>query len=107
MVGLKVTTREGRELTLEVAAGAALMYALRDADIGIAGTCGGAASCGTCHVEIDPAWVARLTPPCEEEADMLEALSEVTQIGPCSRLSCQIVADTALDGLVLTIAAED
>ena len=106
-IGITVTTRDGRELRLDVASAPSLMPPLRDADAGIAGTCGGAASCGTCHVIVDAGWIDRLPPPGEDEADMLDALADVIAIGPGSRLSCQIQPTAALDGLLLTIGPED
>lgn len=101
-----VTTREGRQIALKIDEGCGLMTTLRDADVGIAGTCGGAASCGTCHVTIDAAWAYLLPAPGEDEADMLEALAEASPLPPHSRLSCQIVASAALNGLRLTIPEE-
>ena len=106
-IGIMVTTRDGRELRLDVADAPSLMTPLRDAGTGIAGTCGGAASCGTCHIVVAAEWVDRLPPPNEEEADMLEALADVMAIDRRSRLSCQIRPTAALDGLSLTIAPED
>ena len=80
------------------------MDTLRDADTGIEGTCGGAMSCGTCHVYVDPSWADRLPPKGEDEAAMLEAISDFVELRPSSRLSCQIAIDDSLDGLRLEIA---
>jgi 2Fe-2S ferredoxin len=69
--------------------------------VGILGDCGGFANCGTCHVYVDPAWLAHLAPVSDIEAGMLqgaacEALSN-------SRLSCQLPMTEALDGIVLRL----
>ena len=70
---------------------------------GIDADCGGVAACGTCHVYVDPAWVARTGPAAPGiERDML-ALTDNAQDN--SRLSCQIRLTEALDGLVLHLPA--
>ena len=104
MVDVVVTGRDGSAQRLQATSGCALMDSLRDADTGIEGTCGGAMSCGTCHVYMDPAWADRLPPKGEDEAAMLEAISDFVELRPTSRLSCQIPMDEALDGLQLEIA---
>jgi 2Fe-2S ferredoxin len=45
-----------------------------------------------------------LTPPDEEELDLLDAMSTSA---PTSRLGCQVRLTTALDGLRATIAEPD
>lgn len=98
-----VTDREGRTHKLEAVEGWRVMELLRDYKMGIEGTCGGAATCATCHVVIDEAWVAKLHPPRDEELDMLD---QIPRIFTHSRLSCQIVWDESLDGLKLTIPVD-
>jgi 2Fe-2S ferredoxin len=66
---------------------------------GIIGECGGALACATCHCYVDAAWIERVGPPSETEMQMLE--SAASQTKPGSRLSCQIAASDALDGLVV------
>ena len=74
------------------------MRAATDAGVaGIAGDCGGTCSCANCHVSVEPAWLARLPPPGLEEAAMLEMTAAPRE--PGSRLACQMVLDTGLDGL--------
>ncbi|MET0365656.1 MAG: 2Fe-2S iron-sulfur cluster-binding protein [Sphingobium sp.] len=69
---------------------------------GIMGDCGGACSCATCHVFVDPAWLDRVGPPDEIELDMIDMVSDVAQDN--SRLCCQIRMREDLDGLKLTVA---
>ncbi|MCY1462073.1 hypothetical protein D9M71_798070 [compost metagenome] len=69
---------------------------------GIDGECGGACSCATCHVYVDPAWQERLPPRSGDETFMLEGASAV---GESSRLSCQLKMREEWDGLVLRIPA--
>jgi ferredoxin len=95
-----VTDREGRTHELEAVEGWRVMELLRDYKVGIEGTCGGAATCATCHVVIDKEWADRLPPPREEELAMLD---QIPHIFDNSRLSCQIIWDEHLDGLKMTI----
>ena len=89
MSRVAVVTREGASVDLDCPAGTRLMRVLRDADLDIAGTCGGMASCGSCHVYVLEGGAA-LPAPGEDEADMLAALADVVEVRPESRLSCQI-----------------
>ena len=96
-----VTDQKGQDHVLEAFTGWSLMEVLRDYQMGVKGECGGGLSCATCHVYIDPSWWDRLPPPTCAEQDMLDkALSALPQ----SRLSCQIVLTTALEGLHVTVA---
>jgi len=104
MVTLHVRTADGREMTLEAAPGRPVMEALRDADTGVEGVCGGACSCGTCHVYVADGWRDRTGVPGEDEAEMLAAIAEVGEVREGSRLACQIEITEALDGLTLDVA---
>lgn len=93
----------GAARTVEIPAGHSLMEGAVNNDVaGILADCGGACSCATCHVLIDPDWVDALPPREAMEEDMLEFAVEP---GPTSRLSCQITITDALDGLIVTLPA--
>jgi ferredoxin, 2Fe-2S len=68
---------------------------------GVAGECGGCLSCATCHVYVDEAWLAACPPMDEVENAMLDIVIAPRQAG--SRLSCQLIASSALDGIVLHV----
>ncbi|MDI1328513.1 MAG: 2Fe-2S iron-sulfur cluster-binding protein [Brevundimonas sp.] len=104
MAQIFVTQQNGESLTLEAQPGRRLMEVLRDGGTTVEGTCGGACSCGSCHVYVEEAWLAELTEPKDEEREMIEAIGEVIEVRPNSRLACQIQMSDALDGLALTIA---
>jgi 2Fe-2S ferredoxin len=91
----------GTRHTVDVAVGENIMRgALYNNIDGIAGECGGACSCATCHVFIDPDWFAKVGPATDEaEAELLEAAA----VPPTdkSRLSCQVVVTADMDGLVV------
>lgn len=99
-----VTQHDGQSLTLEAPSGRRLMEVLRDAGTNVDGTCGGACSCGSCHVYVDDAWLAKLPEAEDDEREMIGAIGDVIEVRPCSRLACQIQMTEALDGLTLTIA---
>jgi ferredoxin len=63
-------------------------------------TCGGNMACSTCHVYVDPAWMARVGSASDDEQDMLDLAFEPKDN---SRLGCQLVFDKSMDGLTLTI----
>ncbi len=73
-----------------------VMEIIREGGMPILAQCGGSCACATCHVYVDPEWKAKLPEPSEEEIGMLDGAFDVTED---SRLSCQIVFKSALDGL--------
>lgn len=74
--------------------------ATRNGVRGIDAECGGACSCATCHVVVDPDWFARVGPPGDDERELL---AFARHVAPTSRLSCQIRLTGALDGLRVTV----
>ncbi len=76
--------------------GGSLIEALRTAGLPVRADCGGAMACATCHVAVDPAWMAKVGQPGGEESDLLDNSDYRTSF---SRLSCQIKLKDALDGL--------
>lgn len=101
-----VTTRDEIAHTIEARTGISLMQNIRNAGIEeLEAICGGALSCATCHVYIEslPAG-AELPGKSRDEEDLLDASD---CLKPHSRLSCQLVFDTALEGMRVTVAPED
>ena len=92
---------DGSKATIDIDDGVSLMEgAVRGGIEGIDADCGGALSCATCQVHIVEEWLALVPPASQAELDMLEFAIDVDAT---SRLSCQIIADAALDGLTLRI----
>jgi 2Fe-2S ferredoxin len=98
---LNVTDREGRTHQVEGLDGWRVMEIIRDHGLPIKAECGGALSCATCHVYVDPAWLDKMPPRSDEETDKLDEAFEVQEN---SRLSCQILMSPELDGLAVTLA---
>jgi 2Fe-2S ferredoxin len=91
---------DGRSSTVELGEGTSVMQgAMMRAVPGIRAECGGGCACATCHVYVDDTWLARVPPADPMEADMLEGVAAERRAN--SRLSCQIVLSSALDGLVV------
>lgn len=94
--------RNGDRVSDDVNLGTNLMDAAQMNSIpGIAGECGGCLSCATCHVYVDEAWLSACPPMDEVENAMLDVVTSPRQAG--SRLSCQLIASEALDGIVLHV----
>jgi 2Fe-2S ferredoxin len=105
MAALRITDRSGVEHRIEGTLGIKLMENLRELDFGVAAICGGMCSCATCHVYVDPEWIAKLPVMMSDEREMLCALAHYDP--ETSRLSCQIEFTSGLDGLRLTIAPDE
>ncbi len=92
---------DGNQHVLDAEEGMSVMkVAVHHGVPGIEADCGGACSCATCHVYVDPAWVEAAGAPGGTEADMLEVAVDPETT---SRLACQIQMTKELDGLVVRI----
>jgi 2Fe-2S ferredoxin len=104
MSNIIVTSRAGKQITLEAQAGMTVMEIIRDASVDEPfALCGGVCSCATCHVYVDPAFAGRMPAMTDDENDLLDSSDDRR---PNSRLACQIPYDPALDGLSVEIAPE-
>lgn len=105
MPKLLVTNRAGNETAVEATVGLSVMENIRDNGFDeLLALCGGCCSCATCHVHVDPHFIGKLEPMGEDENDLLDSSDHRNEF---SRLSCQVQMTDALDGLKVTIAAED
>lgn len=101
MPAVTFISHDGIEQEVHVAAGTTLMHAAVDNNVnGILADCGGACSCATCHCYVDDAWLAKVGKADETEQQMLEFVIDPR---PNSRLSCQLVVQDELDGLVVRL----
>jgi ferredoxin, 2Fe-2S len=92
---------DGSQQTVEAPIGWSVMEAAVKALVpGIDADCGGACACATCHVYVDPAWLAALPPKAEMEETMLDFAQAAA---PNSRLSCQVRVTSELDGLIVRV----
>ncbi|MDH3546654.1 MAG: 2Fe-2S iron-sulfur cluster-binding protein [Gammaproteobacteria bacterium] len=92
---------DGTVNTVDVPCGMSVMEGAVNNNIaGIEAECGGACSCATCHVYVDPGWVAITGMPQRLEQDMLLSALDLEKT---SRLSCQIEVREELDGLIVRL----
>lgn len=103
MVKIIATDRSGELHEIDAAVGDPLMYCLNERT-DVEATCGGCASCGTCHIYVADGWVKILPPRHEDENSLLEGLVNTR---PASRIACQIIVANDMNGLTLTIAPGD
>jgi 2Fe-2S ferredoxin len=105
MPTLIVTMRGGETRMLEAATGWSVMEAIRDGGVHeMLALCGGACSCATCHVHVDPDFTGQLPPISADEDALLDGSAHRDAR---SRLACQIRLDERLSGLRVTLAQED
>ncbi|MEZ5111742.1 MAG: 2Fe-2S iron-sulfur cluster-binding protein [Microbacteriaceae bacterium] len=102
MAKITFNLEDGTAQTIDAEDGEFLMQeAVNNSVPGIDGDCGGVASCATCHVYVEPEWLAATG----ERTDMEEAMLDGTfGVEPNSRLCCQIQVSDKIDGLVVQVA---
>jgi ferredoxin, 2Fe-2S len=92
---------DGTEHAVQAAVGESVMQtAVAHLLPGIVGDCGGSCQCATCHGYVDPDWIGRAGAPTDDERVMLDG---VLDLRDNSRLTCQIVVDENLDGLIVRL----
>jgi ferredoxin, 2Fe-2S len=92
---------QGGTTPLTVEVGQSIMEAAVIQGIkGISAECGGAPQCGTCSVFVPDDWVQKTGTASALECDVLEFNNKLDNN---RRLSCQMIADHAWDGLALHI----
>jgi len=105
MAKLIVTGLQGNDTVLDGKTGMSVMENIRQSgNDELLALCGGAMSCATCHVYVDPCFADLLPPMSPTENELLD-FSEHRQAS--SRLSCQIPFEDSLDGLKVTIAPDE
>ena len=94
----------GKSHTIEVPKDLTVMEgAIQNTIPGIDADCGGACACATCHVYVNEEWIDKLPATTNTEQDMLDM---AFQPNKQSRLSCQIVVNEDLDGLVVKMPSK-
>ncbi len=94
---------DGSKVKVEAPTGLSILEIARANDIDIEGACEGSLACSTCHVIVAAEFFECLPRATEDEEDMLDLAFGVM---PTSRLGCQIIVNTELDGLVVTVPSE-
>ena len=101
MPSITLIEHNGTSHTIDAETGKSLMQNAVDNSIpGIDADCGGACACGTCHVFVEPTWLALSGEADGMEEAMLGMRPDRTEV---SRLSCQIEVSDALNGMVVQL----
>ena len=101
MAVVTFVSHDGQKHEAPIEEGQSLMQvATNNAVPGIDGDCGGEAACGTCHVIVDPQWSEQVGLSGPQEEEMLAMNPERQRT---SRLSCQMAASEAWDGLTVEL----
>ena len=98
-----ISANGDQELVVEAKTGDRLLEVAQAAGQPLEGTCEGQMACSTCHVIVDKAWFDKLPAASDDENDMLDLASGARRT---SRLSCQIMLDDTLNGLVVHVPGE-
>lgn len=101
---LKITfiTKDGTQISYEVAAGDNMLDIAQANNLDMEGACGGSCACSTCHVIVDPDYYDRMEEPDDDENDMLDLAFGLTET---SRLGCQVSMSKELDGIRVALPA--
>jgi ferredoxin len=100
MVRVTFVSPKGEKIEAEGAAGSTLLEIGQAAGMPLEGTCEGQMACSTCHVIVASEWFGKLPVASDDEEDMLDLAANA---GPTSRLSCQIIVNQDLDGVVVRV----
>ncbi|MBU8868541.1 MULTISPECIES: 2Fe-2S iron-sulfur cluster-binding protein [Paenarthrobacter] len=83
--------------------GQSFMRVAVDNDVpGVTGECGGEVSCATCHMYLSPEVSSGIGDPSDEELDLMEIMDSF--VPDRSRLGCQLVVQSELDGVEVEVA---
>jgi ferredoxin len=77
-----------------------MLQVAHENNIDLEGACEGSLACSTCHVYVSEPHLQRLSEPSDDENDMLDLAFGLQEN---SRLGCQIIANSDLDGMELTL----
>ncbi len=103
-IRIYVTDREGKrhELIATTDMQMNLMEVCKAYELPVEGTCGGMALCASCQCYVESSH------PLPERSDDEEAmLAEAFHVKDTSRLGCQILMTTELDGLEIVLAPQE
>lgn len=100
-VNITVTDENGTTKDVTWEPHQSMLDAVLAAGFPVLATCGGNASCATCHAFIDPEHIGASGEREEAEEDLLDMIDDVAN--EYSRLSCQTQYSEAMDGAHITL----
>lgn len=96
MPKLTFITPENERIEIDAPEGLSIMEIAHMHDVDLEGACEGSLACSTCHVVVAEEWFDKLDDASEDEEDMLDLAFGLTRT---SRLGCQIIMSSDLDGI--------
>jgi 2Fe-2S ferredoxin len=104
MISITFVSHSGETRYVSAQPGISLMQAAKLNGVpGVLAECGGSCACATCHVYISPEWADIVGGPSEMESLIIEFAQEQ---GEHSRLACQVKLTDRLNGLIVTLPAD-
>lgn len=100
-VQIHVTDEEGNDKDVTWEPHQTLLEAVVAAGFPVLATCGGNASCATCHAYIDPEHFVAAGEREEAEADLLDMIDDIANEN--SRLCCQTEYAEGMEGAQVTL----
>jgi 2Fe-2S ferredoxin len=95
--------KDGNRKEVDAPIGLSLLEVAHRNDIDIEGACDGSLAGSTCHVIVASDWFQKLDGASEDEEDMLDLAFGLTKT---SRLGCQLIMTSELDGLTIALPQE-
>ncbi|XP_056399443.1 ferredoxin-2, mitochondrial [Hyla sarda] len=92
--------REGKRIPVKGKVGESVLYLAHRYDIDLEGACESSLACSTCQVYVSTEYFDKLPEPDEREDDMLDMAPMLQEN---SRLGCQIILTTELNGAEFTL----
>lgn len=105
MVKIHFRLPDGELKTVEAQEGLSILEVAHQHHVPLEGACEGSLACSTCHVIVEDETVYDALPEAkEDEEDMLDLAFGLTKT---SRLGCQIMVTSALEGAVFVVPREN
>lgn len=100
LVTIHFITTDGEKVSVEAPVGLSVLEIAHQNNIDLEGACEGSLACSTCHVVVDENFYESLPEATEDEEDMLDLAFGLTET---SRLGCQIILTSEMNGMVLKV----
>ena len=108
MITVNFIRTNNEKVQVKVPPGFTVMEAAKEADLEeIPASCGGCCACGTCHVYVNNAWIAKLGEIDYNSTEQCMLEYESSYKKGSSRLSCQIPLTEELDGITLHLIDDE
>jgi len=102
-IRLEFAHSDGQKQTVFAEPGMTILQVAHESGLDIEGACEGNMACSTCHVIVCKEYFDKIPPACDDEEEMLDLASGLKAT---SRLGCQIIVTSALDGATFFLPKE-